>query len=107
MITCKNLQGRLGNQLFQLSSAISCALDNNDTYVFPPWQYEKFFNLHDCFSNDIKYTSNYEEPFFHYQKILYKKDMNIDGFNQIYLYFQNHEEIIKKLFTPTYHLPEM
>jgi len=108
MITYKNLgqKGRLGNQLFQIATTISCALENNDQYAFPNWNYEKFFNLHNCFSNNISYQNNYEEPFFHYQKITYKKDLNINGFFQSYKYFDNNKDLIKKIFTSTYNLPE-
>ena len=36
--------GRLGNQLFQLASTISIAVDQGHDYIFPPWEYEKYFN---------------------------------------------------------------
>lgn len=106
MITFSKLGnlGRLGNQLFQISSAISLAMRNNDTYVFPSWKYESFFNLYDCFDSNIKPTHLYNEPFFHYQEIPYINTKNqvldLSGYFQSYKYFQEHEGLIKSLLTP-------
>lgn len=93
--------GRLANQLFQISTVISLALDNNDKYIFPEWKYEDRFNLHNCFSNDIKFKNIYKEPFFNYQKIPYQKSLDIEGYFQSYKYFENNADIILGLLTPT------
>jgi hypothetical protein len=61
--------GRLGNQLFQIAATMSLAMSKGDTYIFPKWNYERYFNLHNCFSDIIRPSFIYQEPFFHYKKI--------------------------------------
>ena len=43
------IAGRMGNQIFQCAAAIGLALRNNDHFIFPHWEYEKDFNLHNCY----------------------------------------------------------
>ena len=97
-------QGRLANQLFQLSATICHALNNNDTYVFPEWPYERYFGLHGCFSGAIRPSTTYSEPYFHYAKIPYSPNMDLSGYYQSKTYFAGHEDLIVDLFTPTYEL---
>ncbi len=93
-------QGRLGNQLFQMTAAICLALSNNDNYQFPSWKYEPYFNLHNCFSNNFAYTSTYNEPHFHYTHIPYQPNLNLSGYFQSYKYMIGHEDFIKNKFIP-------
>ena len=94
----------MGNQLFQLSATISLAANNNDQYIFPPWEYEKYFNLHNCFSSHIQPTQTYTEPAFHYTEIPLKQTtgqiVNLNGFYQSHKYFENNRDIILNLLTP-------
>ena len=69
--------GRLGNQLFQMAVTMSLAFDNNDKYLFSHWKYEKYFGLSGCFSSNIKYASQYKEPYFHYAPIPYSPNILI------------------------------
>lgn len=92
--------GRCGNQLFQIAATISLALDNNSRYVFPYWFYESDFNLHGCFSNDISTANEYHEPFFHYQQITFKDNLNLVGYFQSDRYFHNNKDVILGLLTP-------
>lgn len=109
MITYTQLHktGRLGNQLFQLASCIATALRNNDSYIFPHWEYEPYFNLHNCYSNNINQTIMCEEPHFHFAEIPYfntKNDvLDISGYRQSYRYFDNFKSEIVRLFTPIHH----
>lgn len=105
MITFADLgkQGNMGNQLFQLSCTIALALRNNDEYVFPPWEFESEFNLHNCFSSNIKYDNTYKESCFEFKEIPYRPNMNLSGFFQSVLYFQDFKQKIKDLLTPVYH----
>lgn len=102
--------GRLGNQIGQLATAISLAIDNNDEYVFPPWIYEEDFNLHDCFSNDIRPTIAYKEPHYHYAKIPHTDTagqvVDLFGYFQSYRYFENNKNIIMGLLTPKIGYPK-
>jgi hypothetical protein len=97
--------GRLGNQLFQIATTIALALRNNDTYVFPPWEYDLHFNLQNCFSNNIRPTATYHEPFFHYQPIpqhnsTVRQTLDLVGFFQSEKYFQDCQGAIQSLLTP-------
>lgn len=102
MISFRDLgnMGRLGNQLFQMATTIALAVRHNDSYVFPPWEYEKDFNLHNCFSNSISTTANFREPGFTYSPISYQPNMNLYGFFQSEKYFADQKDIIQNLLTP-------
>ncbi len=99
--------GRDGNQIFQIAATIALALRNNDQYIFPPWKLEPYFNLHNCFSNNIKSTIKYQEPFFHYEEIPYKDTRNVvldlNGYFQSWKYFEDYKNEIIRLLTPSYH----
>jgi hypothetical protein len=104
MISFKQLgqMGRLGNQLFQIAATVAVATKHNDNYVFPPWAYEKNFNLHDCFSNNIfANAETYREPTFNYSRIPYKKNIDLSGFFQSEKYFLDCQDLIQSLLTPT------
>ncbi len=102
MISFKQLgsMGRLGNQLFQIATTIALAERNNDKYIFPNWEYSKYFNLYDCFSDNINTSSTYLEPRFEYSPIPYKPNLNIQGFFQSDKYFIDHQDLIQQLLTP-------
>jgi len=102
MISFKDLgnMGRLGNQLFQIAATVALAERHNDKYIFPPWSYEPYFNLHDCFSDNIEITETYYEPEFSYLPIPYKPNLNIKGFFQSERYFEDQTDIIHHLLTP-------
>lgn len=107
MITFKALgnYGHLGNQMFQIATTVALALRYNDKYVFPSWKYESFFNLHNCYSNNIVTSNEYNEPAFHYNEIPYKPNMNINGYFQSANYFNDFENEIRKFFTPKQEVP--
>src|ERR1019366_1978381 len=98
-------QGRLGNQIFRMATTIALALENNDTYVFPPWKYESHFNLQNCFSNVIANSETYYEPYFHWASITHRPNLNLSGYFQSWRYFQKYEGEIKRLFMPNDNLP--
>lgn len=103
MISFRDLgnMGRLGNQLFQIATTIALAVRNNDSYVFPPWEYERDFNLHNCFSNNINNVTTFRETGFTYSPIHYQPNMNLYGFFQSEKYFQDCQNLIQSLLTPT------
>lgn len=98
------IAGRLGNQLFEIASTIGIAKANNTGFVFPPWKYEQNFNLHNCFSSDIKATRIYTEPFYHFQMPTISNDgiTDLSGFFQSYKYFEHCESYIKFVFESVY-----
>lgn len=102
MISFRDLgnMGRLGNQLFQIATTIALAVRNNDSYVFPPWEYESDFNLHNCFSSSISNVINFREVGFTYVPIPYQPNMNLYGFFQSEKYFADCKDLILDLLTP-------
>ncbi len=100
MITTKDLKGRLGNQMFQIAAAYSLAKENNDEFVLPLWDNQKYFKVkHRSFFHPSETVENqYMEPGFHYSKILYQKNLILDGYFQSYKYFT--PEILREIFEP-------
>tara|TARA_Y100000593_G_scaffold4019_1_gene7991 strand:- start:151108 stop:151881 length:774 start_codon:yes stop_codon:yes gene_type:complete len=106
------LQGGLGNQLFQISAAISLAKKHSDEAVFSmethylPQQGRKVNNYADNVLRNIKFSPDlsirhlYQEPYFHYRKIEYKPDMCLRGYFQSEKYFKEHEDYIRNIFSP-------
>jgi hypothetical protein len=105
------LQGGLGNQMFQIASAVSLAISNNNTYSF---------NFDECFTpnqgnKSTKYVDNifknipnyknytfdkiYNEPKFSFSEIPYEKNLLLNGYFQSEKYFKKNSDDIKKLFT--------
>lgn len=102
MITFSHLGkvGRMSNQLFQVAAVISTALKNNTSYILPEWEFEKSFNLHGCFSNNLPNLPVYREPHFHYSAIPAIKDLDLIGYFQSWRYIDPFKEEIIKLLTP-------
>lgn len=114
MITTE-LQGGLGNQLFQMSAAVGVALDNEDVAGF---DISKFGHTVQGF-NPRKYVDNvfrnaiFEEgievafnctadpSMFHYEKIPYVEMMKLIGYFQSYKYFDSHKDKIIEMFCAT------
>ena len=113
MIGC-NLQGGLGNQMFQIAAATALALRNNDTTGFdltnchtplqgnPSFFYKTniFRNINDIQNYNFKHL--YTEPTYSYKDIKYYPDLCLQGFFQSEKYFNDCKSDIKKLFS----LPE-
>lgn len=102
MISFRDLgqMGRLGNQLFQIAATIALAERNNDKYVFPRWEYENHFSLYDCFSTSIETTETFRETGFVYAPIVYRSNMNLNGFFQSEKYFEDQKDLIYYSLTP-------
>lgn len=75
-------------------------MDNNSQYVFPYWSYENDFNLYGCFRDDVSTQFEYHEPFFHYQSIPFREQLDLVGYFQSEKYFQNNRDVILGLLTP-------
>ena len=95
--------GRLGNCLFQIATTISAAIKNNDTYAFPQWEYEPYFNLHECFNKNIIVNKIYREQGFHYSPIPNDKNLDLVGYFQTEKYFENNKQEIINFLTPIHH----
>jgi len=105
------LQGGLGNQLFQISAAISLALENNDIAVFDKNNYDLPNQGSRCESylrnifRNLKFSSNlsielaHQEPSYCYQKIPYQPNLCLVGYFQSEKYFVKHHDIIQQIFS--------
>ena len=110
MISC-NLQGGLGNQMFQIATTYALAKRNHDI---------SGFNFNNCFTpmqgktsnhyidsifsrvnivKEFKHENFYNELKFSYQKIPYSKNLLLNCYFQSELYFNDFKEDIIKLFT--------
>lgn len=111
MITC-NLQGGLGNQLFQIFATISYAMENNIEFCFLYTPNRLLNNTRPTYWNNLfinlkKYTVNEmpnnlirgKEPYFHYHRINYLTNINVmlDGYYQSEKYFNKMYEQIYQL----------
>lgn len=113
MISC-NLQGGLGNQMFQIAATNALALRNNDKAVFnlsachtplqghPSNKYKEtiFANIPD--TTDFKGRVVYNEPSFSYSELPYAPEMVLNGYFQSEKYFSDFKEETKALFNLPY-----
>jgi hypothetical protein len=108
MITAK-LNGGLGNQMFQIATAYSIALDNNDECAFnfdnkvvyqgnPARTYKSnlFKNIKEL-SNDWEPEFIYKESRLDYDPISYHKNMLLEGYFGSDKYFNHHKKEIVDL----------
>ncbi len=96
--TCQVLgqMGRLGNQLFQVATTISYAIDHGKEYCFPRWDYQEYINLplgvikHDVqlSENSLRYTE-----FPHVEG-----NVNLHGHFLSTKYFQHNKHHIVRAF---------
>lgn len=95
--------GQMGNQLFEAAAVISLALNYNDDYILPNCSLKGTTNIPiEKFTdrNNIKFSSHYEEPHFHYAQIPYKPNLNIKGYFQSWLYHQPFIDEIREILYP-------
>lgn len=97
MITFSNLGnfGRLGNQLFQISSCIGTAKLYSKEAKFYKWNYSDFFkNPIDQTLNSDDVKNIYREKNFHYSPIPNMDNMDIVGYFQSEKYFSHCKDDI-------------
>lgn len=100
MITSE-LNGGLGHQMFQISSAVSLSLSNNDTFGFNLNNSKYNNNIFSKIYNiETESKSEYIEPFFNYYKIEYKPNLKLIGNYQSERYFYEFKNEITDLFSP-------
>jgi len=113
MLSINNIgkNGRLGNQLFQLSSLIGIANNLNYDWVVPPEYHanDPLSNIYQCFDMDIDITKKilssptqtFEERHYHFDEELYENcldNTDLNGYFQSYKYFQEYRQQILELF---------
>lgn len=108
------LFGQLGNQMFQIATAVSLALDNDAEPIFPdlltkkmygvPENYKQVFSFfgatNKTFNRKAEATLNYYEPSYRYAPIPYQPGIHLHGYFQSWKYFDHHRNFIVKLFSP-------
>lgn len=100
MISCK-LQGRTGNQMFQIAAGYAHAKRNGFQFVVPPtstneqlWPSHKYKKL-----KYQRITGNiYDEPHFHYAPIPNDDNLIINGYFQSVKYFEEYGAEIQEAF---------
>jgi hypothetical protein len=102
MITFSKLGylGRLGNQLFEIASTIGLARKYDHEYIFPEWQYAKYFKS--AFPvGQVSDASPINERHFHYHDWPISQNGNYDlkGYLQSEKYWQQSDQQIRELFT--------
>jgi hypothetical protein len=109
MISC-NLQGGLGNQMFQISATYALSLRNNDTCCFnfnqcytplqgkPSSNYRNNVFINIVEDNDYKPIVGYTEPKFGYKELPYTSGLILNGYFQSEKYFSDYKNEVKKLF---------
>lgn len=107
------LQGQMGNHLFQIAAAISYALDHKAKFCLPK-NYQKLSNLgihRNCEriffrlpyakqASEITECYTQEKPF-NYSPIPFNGSVKLKGFFETEKYFHKHEKTIQKLFAPS------
>lgn len=106
-----NLQGGLGNQMFQIAAAYALALRNNDEAVFDfdkcftPLQGFKSTKYQNTFFKKITNINNYTpskiyyEPKFSYTEIEYHNNLLLNGYFQSEKYFVDFKDEVINLFS--------
>lgn len=110
MISCR-LQGGLGNQMFQIATTHSMAIDNNDTSCFDiescytPNQGETATKYKNVFFENVKDCKGFNsqkfftETGFIYRDLEYSPGLLLNGSFQSYKYFHHNYKEITKIFT--------
>ena len=105
-----DLKGQLGNQMFEIATALSLAWDNDAVAYFPDLREKDKFNIQRNFEKVFfrinadtpprEVLSEYEEQDHTFQAIPFTPDMKIYGFYQSEKYFKHYREEIVELFQP-------
>jgi hypothetical protein len=110
MISCK-LQGGLGNQMFQISTATALALRNNDMSCFnfnqchtplqgnPSNLYKESIFKNICNRPFFIHDKIYNEPKFSFSEIPYSKNLLLNGYFQSEKYFSDFKDEIINMFS--------
>lgn len=96
-----SLVGRLGNQMFEISSAIALALDNNAEYLIPniAGGADCYFDHFPLFNPAIhKVEGVWREHGHQYQRIPYRPNLQIHGYLQSEMYFKHRRGAILDAF---------
>lgn len=100
MISC-HLQGRTGNQLFQLAAGYAYAKRNGFNFLAPPTSLnESLWPSHNFpkFTYGKMQGNVYNEPHFHYAEIPVEDNLILNGYFQSAKYFDDYRDEILDIF---------
>lgn len=97
-IHINNWGWRLGNQMFQLATAVALSERNGAEVNFPEWKYADMFDGEFSGAGGTPSRDYWKEPGFHYTEIPVETNI-IDGYFQSEKYFKDSENKIKEMFT--------
>lgn len=110
MISC-TFNGRLGNNLFQIATAISLAKKSGDGLILPEktWAGHRGYRYADLSMFDYGFLrgeteceNQYDEKNFLYEEIPVKNNLKLSGFFQSWKYFEDvKHDLLNKYFTPS------
>jgi hypothetical protein len=94
--------GRLGNQLFQIATTLSVAMEHGESYGFPlRWAYKNVFPFSGCFYEELPAGPLYDcPPYLPYTPIPYEPGLRLNGFFQSEKYFIKNCQRIRAMLTP-------
>lgn len=110
--------GRLGNQMFQIATALSFAFDNTCEFVvslergifksldgkeYPPTMYKDNIFRYIKFVDTIENFDTWNEVDYNYKKIRhdFSKNLLLNGYFQSEKYFKHNRQLVLDLFRPT------
>lgn len=91
--------GRWGNNLFALAVVYATARRFNQPYLIPTWKYAHVFEGDFVQSDNLPDLPKYTESHFHYAPIPNMQDMDLVGYYQSHLYFEDFAEEIRQKLT--------
>lgn len=101
MITCE-LNGRLGNQMFQIATTIATALKYNVPYSIPQRTLNDWFPVYFKHLPFIPHSGkmySHHETKYEYEEIKYPgRTLKLNGYFQSYKYFEDYRKEIIKAF---------
>lgn len=98
MIIIKNFGWRLGNQLFQIATAVAISERDGGHVNFPTWKYADIFEGDFSLIDRPSVYKEWQEPGFHYVDIPIGTTA-INGYFQSEKYFKKYENKIREIFT--------
>lgn len=95
------LTGRLGNQIFEIATALALALDNKAELLVPTVAGGSicYFNHFPKFNPNIHKVENiWREKGHQYKKIVYKPNIQLQGYLQSEMYFKHRRKEVLEAF---------
>ena len=92
--------GRLGNQLFQIAATIAIAKKNNHDFVFPTWDYNKYFEHVLPVGENVYAEKYFQKHKYFYEINLEKGNFDLRGFFSSAAFFEYAEADVRYYLTP-------